>query len=70
MLEDIEGHSINTFKKILENLPFNRNKVYCEIFLDDSKCKLYIPLRDNIAEDRNALAAKKFYEKLANMAKF
>jgi len=58
--------SRNTFRKICDNLPYNKNRVYCEIFLEDSRCKLYIPVRDNLVH--NASAAKNFWEKLANAA--
>ena len=54
----------NTFKKICDNLPYNRNSIYAEIFLDHSKCKLYMPIRYNLVH--NASAAKDFWEKLAN----
>ena len=58
--------AFKTFKKICDNLPYNRNRLYCEIFLEHSKCKLYLPIRNNLAKD--ASKAKGFYEKLANMA--
>ena len=58
--------SRNTFRKICDNLPYNKNRVYCEIFLEDSRCKLYIPVRDNLVH--NASAAKNFWEKLAKAA--
>lgn len=57
-----------TFKKICDNLPHNRNRLYCEIHLDNSKCLLYLPLRSNLAA--NANKAKAFYEDLANKAGF
>ena len=62
----IEDNTFNTFKKICDNLPYNKNRVYCEIFLEDSRCKVYMPVRDNLVH--NASAAKIFWEKLANAA--
>ena len=54
----------NTFKKICDDLPYNRNRQFAEIFLEHSKCKLYMPIRDNLVH--KASAAKAFWEKLAN----
>ena len=56
----------NTFKKICENLPYNRNSMYAEIYLESSRCRVYMPVRDNLVH--NASAAKIFWEKLANAA--
>ena len=64
---NLPEESARTFKEICKNLPHNRNRVYCRIFLENSKCIVYMPLRDNAVNE--AEAAKSFYEKLANMAK-
>ena len=56
-----------TFKRICDTLPYNRNRMYVEVFLDHSKCKLYMPVRDNLVD--KAKQAKLFYEDLANLAK-
>lgn len=56
-----------TFKTIMKHLPYNRNSVYCKIHLDESKCDLYIPIRDNLVD--KAQQAKDFYQDLANKAK-
>jgi hypothetical protein len=56
-----------TFKRIMETLPYNRNSVYCKIHLDESRCDLYIPIRDNLID--KAQQAKDFYQDLANKAK-
>ena len=68
LADKIRDEARNTFLKVCETLPYNRNRVYCEIFLENSKCKIYIPLRDNIAQGDKAKQAKGFYEKLANTA--
>ena len=56
----------NTFKKICDNLPYNTNNMYAEIYLESSRCKIYMPIRNNLVA--NASAAKDFWEKLANSA--
>jgi hypothetical protein len=56
-----------TFRKILETLPYNRNSVYAKIHLDNSRCDLYIPIRDNLVD--KAEQARLFYQDLANAAK-
>jgi len=55
-----------TFKKICDNLPYNTNKVYGEVFLENSRCLVYMPVRDNLVS--NSKEAKNFWEKLANSA--
>ena len=68
MIIDIkELNAQKTFKKICDTLPHNRNRMYVEIFLENSKCKLYMPVRDNLVE--KAAQAKLFYEELGNTAK-
>lgn len=56
-----------TFKKIMNTLPYNRNRMYCKIHLENSRCDLYIPIRDNLID--KAKQAKEFYQDLANIAK-
>ena len=63
----IEREARNTFKKICDNLPYNTNRMYCELFLESSRCKIYMPVRNNLIA--NASAAKEFWEKVANAAK-
>ena len=55
------------FKKICDDLPYNTNKVYGEVFLENSRCLVYMPIRKNLVE--NSKATKKFFEELANAAK-
>lgn len=55
-----------TFMRICENLPYNRNRLYAEIYLENTKTKIYIPIRDNLVD--KASKAKGFYEELANSA--
>ena len=64
-IEEIEAYK--TFKQIMDNLPYNRNSVYCKIHLENSKCDMYIPIRDNLVD--KAEQAKAFYQELANKAK-
>ena len=54
------------FTKILQTLPYNNNSVYCRIHLKNSRCNLYIPIRNNLVD--RAQEAKVFYEELANAA--
>jgi hypothetical protein len=56
----------NTFKKIHKDLPFNNTKMYAEVFLENSRCKVYIPIRQNLCS--SAGLAKAFWEQLANTA--
>ena len=56
-----------TFRRILNTLPHNRNRMYVKVSLENSKCKLYMPVRDNLVD--KAKQAKLFYEDLANVAK-
>ena len=55
--------SRNTFKKICDNLPYNRNRVYVEVKLPMSKCILYMPVASS--QVPNASKVKKFYDALA-----
>lgn len=55
--------SRNTFKKICNNLPYNKNRLYVEVQLPMSNCKLYMPIPNNQAA--NASRMKKFYDALA-----
>lgn len=63
---DKAGLAAITFKKICDNLPYNRNSIYAEIFLENSRCIVYMPIRDNLVA--NDISAKKFWEQLANTA--
>jgi len=54
------------FKKICDDLPYNTNKVYGEVFLENSRCLVYMPIRKNLVW--NSKVAKSFWEQLANAA--
>ena len=47
----VERSALSTVNILLRHLPHNRNRVYLEIWLDESKCKLYLPLRDSQLAD-------------------
>lgn len=51
----------------MDTLPYNRNSVYCVVHLEESRCDLYIPIRDNLVD--KAQQAKDFFQDLANKAK-
>ena len=57
-----------TFRQILNHLPHNTNRVYCQIELKESDCILYMPIRENLVDKQKQ--AKAFYQELANAAKF
>jgi hypothetical protein len=61
-----ETESFKVFKKICDNLPYNRNSIFCHIYLEQSRCDVYIPLRDNLVH--NAEQARGFYQELCNAA--
>ena len=67
MVTVVELESQKTFKKIMDTLPYNRNRVYAEIHLENSRCDVYIPIRDNLVDKQKQ--AKEFYQDLANKAK-
>ena len=56
----------SAFKKICDDLPYNTSKVYGEVFLENSRCLVYMPIRQNLVWDSSG--AKNFWEQLANTA--
>jgi hypothetical protein len=45
-IKKAEKSALSTLKILLKHLPYNRNRVYLEVDLHNSRCKLYLPLRD------------------------
>ena len=62
----VQAESLKTFKKICENLPYNRNWKFVMIHLKDANCDVIMPLRDNVVHEMEK--AKDFYQHLADMA--
>ena len=55
-------------RNVLHNLPHNTNRVYAELELKQSNCKLYLPLRN--AQLDNAKKVKDFYQDLFDKAEY
>jgi len=64
--EVLKVQAEKAFVQLLDNLPYNRTSAFMRIHLENSKCDLYIPIRENIVE--HAEKAKDFYQDLANAA--
>ena len=46
----LEVSALAAIKLTLKHLPYNRNKIFMEIWMQNSRCKLYIPLKESQVE--------------------